>query len=213
VLSLVLAALAVATTWLGWRFAQVALTLQGSVYGVATAIVSGLLASAVFSLLATPEEPATAAAFIPLTALVALFACLAIPAPVQPAAADLATTARVLLALLAALGGAGLLIAVLAPVLAGTPPDPGVLATVRTGVLAGAAVLLAGASRAQRGKELGWLLYPVLALGGVKLLVEDLRFSRPATLFVALALYGAALVATPRLARRRSADDRSAGRT
>jgi hypothetical protein len=209
VLSIVLAALAVAVTWLGARFARVALTLQGGVYGVATAVASGLLASAAFSLLATPAEPATALAFIPLTALAALLACLAIPAPVPPPAA-LATGARVVLASLAVLGGAGLLIAALAPLLAGTPPDRGVLATVRTGVLAGVAVLLAGASRTKRGEELGWLLYPALALGGVKLLVEDLRFSRPATLFLALALYGAALVAAPRLARRPPMNDRPA---
>ena len=209
VLSIVLAALAVAVTWLGWRFAQVALTLQGGVYGMATTVASGLLSSAAFSLVATPAEPATALAFIPMTALAALLACLTIPAPMQPAAA-LATGARVLLALLAVLGSAGLLIAVLAPLLAGTPPDPGVLATVRTGVLTGVAVLLAGASRMKVGKELGWLLYPVLAIEGVKLLVEDLRFSRPATLFLALALFGAALVAAPRLAARAPMDDHSA---
>jgi hypothetical protein len=81
---------------------------------------------------------------------------------------------------------------------------------VRTAVLAAVALLLAGASHAKRGQELGWLLYPVLALGGVKLFAEDLRFSRPATLFLALALYGAALVAAPRLARRPPMDDRSA---
>lgn len=208
-LSIVLAALAVAVTWLGWRFAQVALTLQGGVYGMATAVASGLLTSAAFSLVATPAEPATALAFIPMTALAALLACLAIPAPVQPAA-GLGTGARVVLAALAVLGGAGLLIAVLAPLLAGTPPDAGVLATVRTGVLAGVAVLLASASRAKRGRELGWLLYPVLAIGGVKLLVEDLRFSRPATLFLALALYGAALVAAARLAARAPQDDPAA---
>ena len=37
--------------------------------------------------------------------------------------------------------------------------------------------------------------------GGVKLLVEDLPRSRPATLFIALALYGGALIVAPRLGR------------
>jgi hypothetical protein len=42
----------------------------------------------------------------------------------------------------------------------------------------------------------------VLAAGGLKLLVEDLPRSRPATLFIALALYGGALIVAPRLASR-----------
>ena len=37
--------------------------------------------------------------------------------------------------------------------------------------------------------------------GGVKLAVEDLPHSKPATLFVALAFYGAALIAASRLNR------------
>jgi hypothetical protein len=52
-----------------------------------------------------------------------------------------------------------------------------------------------------RALELGWLLYPVLVAGGLKLLAEDLRYSRASTLFVALALYGGALIVAPRLAR------------
>jgi hypothetical protein len=41
----------------------------------------------------------------------------------------------------------------------------------------------------------------VLVAGGLKLLAEDLRHSRASTLFVALALYGGALIVAPRLAR------------
>ena len=52
-------------------------------------------------------------------------------------------------------------------------------------------------------REFGWLLYPVLAWGVVKLLIEDFRVSPPALLFVAFALYGAALIIAPRVARRR----------
>ena len=55
--------------------------------------------------------------------------------------------------------------------------------------------------RIARAFELGWLLYPVLIAGGLKLLAEDLRGSRASMLFVALAFYGAALIVAPRLAR------------
>jgi hypothetical protein len=42
----------------------------------------------------------------------------------------------------------------------------------------------------------------MLALVAIKLLAEDLPRGRPSTLFVALAVYGAALILAPRLARR-----------
>ena len=82
------------------------------------------------------------------------------------------------------------------------PPAAGVLATLRTAVLATAAVLLACARRYERTAELGKLLYPVLWASGLKLLLEDFRYSEPAVLFVALGLFGAALVATARLVKR-----------
>jgi hypothetical protein len=36
---------------------------------------------------------------------------------------------------------------------------------------------------------------------GLKMVAQDFKFSRPATLFIALALYGAALIIAPRLRR------------
>jgi hypothetical protein len=79
--------------------------------------------------------------------------------------------------------------------------DPGVAAVLRTAVLAGLALALAWGARRGTWPELGWLVYPLLALGGVKLLLQDLRDGRPATLVVSLALYGAVLVVAPRLMR------------
>jgi hypothetical protein len=77
--------------------------------------------------------------------------------------------------------------------------DPGVAAVLRTAVLATLALGLAFAARWGTWPELAWLVYPVVALGGVKLLLQDLRDGRPATLVVSLALYGAVLVLAPRL--------------
>jgi hypothetical protein len=42
-------------------------------------------------------------------------------------------------------------------------------------------------------------VFPLVAWGGVKLLLQDLREGRPATLVMSLALYGAVLVVAPRL--------------
>jgi len=80
--------------------------------------------------------------------------------------------------------------------------DAGILATIRTVVLALAAAVLAWAGRQRQFLEWGWLVYPVLALTGIKMLLEDMPQSRPATLFIALAAYGGALIASPRLRRR-----------
>ena len=80
--------------------------------------------------------------------------------------------------------------------------DIGALATVRTVVIAVAAVMLAVLTRRRGFSEALWLAYAALAFGGVKLLLEDFPSSRPATLFIALAVYGVALMAVPRLTRR-----------
>jgi hypothetical protein len=79
---------------------------------------------------------------------------------------------------------------------------PAVLPTLRTAALALLAVGLGAAARRWPLPELAWLVYPVLALGGLKLLTEDLREGRPATLFLSLVLYGGALIAAPRLRKR-----------
>jgi hypothetical protein len=86
------------------------------------------------------------------------------------------------------------------------PPSPerdaGIVATIRTITLAGAALLMALLARRDRVREAGWLIYPLLIAAGLKILLEDFRHSAPATLFVALVVYGSALIAAPRLASR-----------
>jgi len=79
--------------------------------------------------------------------------------------------------------------------------DQGLLATVRTAVLSVLAVGAALLDRPGRFSAVGRLAYPLLAATGLKLALVDLRASSPATLFVALACYGAALVLVARLRR------------
>ena len=59
-----------------------------------------------------------------------------------------------------------------------------------------------GSWRRRRRLEHFRLAAAVLAIGGVKLLVEDLRRGDAAYLVFSLALYGGALIAVPALARR-----------
>jgi hypothetical protein len=80
--------------------------------------------------------------------------------------------------------------------------DAGMAATVRTGVLAVVVVGLAWLARRCAWPELGWLVYPLLALGGIRLLLQDLPHGRAATLVLSLAFFGGVLILTPRLLKR-----------
>jgi hypothetical protein len=118
---------------------------------------------------------------------------------------------RLVIAVVFAWTACGALIGTLAPVVAGLPDrsvDLGVLATLRTGVLAVAALAIARAGQTARFREWMWLVYPLLVVIGLKMVAQDFKFSRPATLFIALALYGAALIVAPRLRRSGSGKPR-----
>ncbi|MGE5837299.1 MAG: hypothetical protein ACM4AI_22690, partial [Acidobacteriota bacterium] len=64
-------------------------------------------------------------------------------------------------------------------------------------------ILLAWTRTAPGLTELSRLTYPLLIAGGLKMLLEDLSASRPATLFMALVFYGTALILAPRVLRPR----------
>jgi len=112
---------------------------------------------------------------------------------------------RVVIIMVFVWAAGGCVIGYLAPVaggLADRSVDPGVLATVRTGVLAVATLLIASIGRHPRFREWGWLVYPLLVGIGLKMVAQDFKYSRPATLFIAMGLFGAALIIAPRLLRR-----------
>ena len=81
------------------------------------------------------------------------------------------------------------------------PADAAVLATVRTAVLGASALALGFLGRVPAFREAHRLVYPLLVAGGIKLAIEDFPQGRAVTLFVALAIYGGALILTPRIAR------------
>jgi hypothetical protein len=199
-----LAALALLATWLGRSRARLALAIHGAAYAVAAAGASGLATHTVAALASTPRPQPPDLAVASWAALAAPAVCLAISRPVRQSL--VAALPRVAYAMLLVVTAGGTVLALLAPAIAGTPPAPGPLATLRTTVLAAAAVILAIATRYERTVELGSLLYPVLLIGAVKLVLDDFRHSQPATLFVALAVYGAALILAPRLAAQRKSD-------
>jgi hypothetical protein len=203
---LVWAMLAVLASAAAWRVGRVALSFHAAAYVIAAAFASGLLAWAtttwVGSMAAlTPIPPPE------LLVLAALCFCWSIP--FKPAASTWGWYSRLpRLAIAAAFtwaAAAGFVAVVVAGIsrVAGAP-DAGAVATVRSVGLAVTAIAVASAARFDRFREAAWLLYPVLLAGAVKLIAEDLPHSRPATLFVALAFYGGALIAAPRIARTRA---------
>jgi predicted membrane protein DUF2339 len=196
--------LAIASAWIGWRFSRVALTLHGVLYLTAAAVASGLLSVVEHALVGSAGATWPSLGATGWTVLLASAICLAIPGAVSDVGVPMGHVPRLALGLLLVVLAGGVTLALVTPHIAGMPGgacDAGTLATVRTAVVSLAVIALALARRTRRALELGWLLYPVLVAGGLKLLAEDLRYSRASTLFVALALYGGALIVAPRLAR------------
>ena len=78
------------------------------------------------------------------------------------------------------------------------------LDALRTAIFTAAALLLAVGSRAPGARELGWLVYPALLIGGGRLLLVDVPGGRAAALFPLFVLYGIALIVAPKVLRRSS---------
>jgi hypothetical protein len=197
-LPLAWSALGLAAVALGRRFDRSTLRAHGSLYLLAAALASGLLAAGACALVGLPSAGSSWPA-----ALAALGAALgwAILAG-EREGATAARLPRMLLALLVVLalaeGARAALAAALGSWLAA---DAGAQAVARSAVLV--ALVLALAWLAPRGQpELGKLVYPLVAIGALKLLLQDLQAGRPATLVASLGLYGALLILLPRLQRR-----------
>jgi hypothetical protein len=110
---------------------------------------------------------------------------------------------RVVIDAVVLLGVAAIAVSLVVPAGVGERvPDAAMLAAVRSAALAAIAILAAWASGRPRWPEASWLVYPLLVIGGIKLLLVDLPQGRPATLVLSFIVYGAALILAPRLGRR-----------
>ena len=202
------ALLAVAFAWVSGRTGRVSLSLQCAVLLLAAGMASGMLTAGLIALagdgaagwpVITPRQAGI---------VMATVACLFIPVAQKSGrwGAMAGLPQLVVLALSVWEVGGGF-VAVAGPGLAGAgneSVDPGVLAALRTAVLCIAACTLALSSRFARWPEARWLVYPVLVIVGVKLFAEDFPHGQPATLFVALAFIGGALLLVARLLTRRA---------
>ena len=77
------------------------------------------------------------------------------------------------------------------------------LSVIRTVVICAVALALGFLSSVQNRIELFWLACAAVALGTLKLLVEDLRFGNAASLVVSLLFYGLILILLPRITKHR----------
>jgi len=77
--------------------------------------------------------------------------------------------------------------------------DPGGSSALRTITISLAAILIAWLRRRRFSAPVGFLVYPLLAVGGLRIVLFDLMHGRPATLFPTFAVYGVSLILAPRL--------------
>jgi hypothetical protein len=202
------AAMAVAVGWAGHRDGRRTFALHSVVYLAAAAVSSRLMASALAGLFASADarwEPIGAAAWLVALA-VAVCWVQSRPMPVSGTVAGVGDGLRLTLAVFAFLSAAGIGVVVVRSMLPASEAalHGPLIATVRTGVIAAAAVALAWLGGSPATREFGLMLYPVLGWGALKLVFEDLRTSPPSLLVVAFALYGGALILGPRIAKARA---------
>lgn len=203
--------LALAMAWFSGRYERVSLSLHCTFLLLAAGVSSGILETGLEAL--AGGTPATWPALVPWHPVVALttVACLFIPvAQHSERWGAMAGLPQLIVLALSVWEVGGLMIAYTAPFVAGIgspDADPAILAALRTAILSAASVTLALSSRFERWPEARWLVYPVLVVVGVKLFLEDFPNGQPATLFVALALVGSALMLVAKLLGRDSAVD------
>jgi hypothetical protein len=204
----VAAALAVVCSAAWARFGRLFLVIHAAAYLVAAAIACGAIGFDILAVAAGSGQqwPLPSSAALIVLGASALSAWLAAREP-EHDGNRYASVPRFVIVLILVLSAGGTVIAVLATALGRQPDgsiDAGILATIRTGVLAIAALAVAWIGRHARFREWDWLVYPLLVGIGLKMAAQDFMHSRPATLFVALALYGAALIMAPRMRRRQA---------
>jgi hypothetical protein len=203
-LALTWCVLAAAATGVGGRYDRITLKFHGAVYVAAATVAAGLIGCAYDGLFADPSgswEPATPVSIV--VALVAA-ACYGTLVATRGAAVRpwFELLPQAIVGAVVVWSVAGMIAGALSVSITAAGSGAAFIAASRTAVIAILAVTLAWAGRRWSLQELTWFVYPVLIAGGAKLLWEDLHYSQPVALFLVLALYGGALIVTPRLMRK-----------
>jgi hypothetical protein len=204
-LSAVFAVLAVVAAGLWSRYGRSFMLVHSAAYLVAAGIVSGTFGYCLGVLLASIAGPWPRPDGVMFVVLIAgaLSAWLA-AARRNPTGDEVARGLRLAIILAFFAAATACVVGYAAPAVGGLADATvavGVLATVTTVVLSLATLIVAWIGRQPRFLEWSWLVYPLLVAIGLKMAGQDFKHSRPATLFIAMALYGTALIVAPRLRR------------
>jgi hypothetical protein len=198
--------LALLAAWQSGRRGWVSLSLQCTLLLVAAAAGSGILGSGLKALAGDATAAWPEASAVQIGVALTTVACLFIPVAQRSIRwGSGAGIPQVIVLVLSVWEVGGLFVILTAPLIAGaggSEPNLAVLAALRTAVLSVASVTLALSSRFARWPEARWLVYPLLVVVGIKLFAEDFPHGQAATLFVALAFVGSALLLTARLLKR-----------
>ncbi len=179
-------------------------SLHGAAYVMTALAASGVLTASltVWTVTPSPWPTMTLAGWV---ALAATGACTRIRFSRKGELGDiLAIVGRIITAGAFVLGLGGAVLMLIGPLIAGAEADAGVLASLRTVLLSIAVVGLGLMSHVPNAKAFTRLVYPVLIIGGIRLVLDDFRHSSPSTLFIALSCFGIALVLGPRFAARKT---------
>jgi hypothetical protein len=213
-LAVVWALLALVAAVAGRRAGSVTFQSHAAVYATGAAIACHLFEHALHGLGLPIPMALHHPGGVSLVVLAIVAACTWVIGAREIGAPDYERIPRLLLLVVTVGGIIGLMTDWIVPAVATTSSaaiDPGIAATLRTALLVGGVLVLAWAAGAVHCVEAGWLVYPLLVVIGLKFVFEDLQVSRPATLFLAFALYGTALIWGPRLRRVKGAPAPPAG--
>ena len=190
-------AVALACIWAGGAFRSLTLQMHGGIYLVLALVFSGAFRQAAAFVLGSADWPGAEPLAISLGALAALMAWLL---AVRAESQLFRTAMAAVLAWLGAGIAAGMLAAAYHGIF-GADASHAYCATLRTAVLSVAALGLAWAGTRWKAAEWTRLIYPTMALGAWRLVMDDLHQDRKAALFLSLLVYGAVLTILPKLRR------------
>jgi hypothetical protein len=172
----------------------------GAVLLLVAAVASGLAGFARHAFIGSPVTGMPAGDSLVVLALSAAATAL-LAVRVRAGAGGSAARGAMFVLVCVSIAGAGALAVLGLTLLVAPDGDPGRTAAARGAVLAAASVLLASLRRLPTFAPLARLTYPVLAIAGLKLLIDDLPHGRPSTLVATFVVYGAALIIVPRILR------------
>ncbi len=191
--------MALVAAYLGGRYDRITLRMHSAIYALAAFYFAGGLVQALRAFWGPVEEaipPAEATTYLVLLAAVATYALL-VSTQRKLSSSELERLPRFLILTISVFGIAGLAVSLS---IQGTVAWP-LGEALRVAILSVSAVALAMVGRRRLTLEFSWLAYPVIVLGGLKLLMVVLRGGEAVTLFLGFAFYGAALILTPRFLR------------